>query len=511
MSGLRSAVLSGSMMILMIVLLRLAASRWLPRRLFPALWCAAALRLLVPVSLPFALSVWNLFKATGQTVRQSAQLAEKTRLFFVPQTGVPAVAAAAAPRVRLLALIWAAGVVLLAVYFLLGAVRFIRRFSQAAPADSAFLRTLRAELPVRCLLDIRCTTDSHAPLTYGVFRAVVLLPADMLCDRQTLRMVLTHELTHIRRRDCLRKLLLTVCVCLHWWNPLCWVMVRLANRDIELACDEQTLARLGSTYRKRYALTLVSLAARQTQALPLSSCFGRPAAEERIKVLMKARKIPVYLTIVAVVLTCTLVTALATQAQQPDAVTTVQEQSVSAPQKTASAEKQPEAAGTAAQEEITLMLPQTASVEEQPESAETPTQQADAAQSARWIFPLENSDAVVTQPYGTRTHPVTQKQSFHRGVDLAADEGDNVLAVADGTVLESAYDAACGYYILLQHADGTQTGYGHLQALLVDAGQNVQQGQIIATAGSSGWATGPHLHLDVIVDGEYVDPIETLQ
>ena len=57
--------------------------------------------------------------------------------------------------------------------------------------------------------------------------------------------MLAHELAHVRRRDCLRKLLLIACLCLYWWNPLVWAMVRLANRDMELACDEAVLRVLG--------------------------------------------------------------------------------------------------------------------------------------------------------------------------------------------------------------------------------------------------------------------------
>ena len=128
-----------------------------------------------------------------------------------------------------------------------------------------------------------------------------------------------------------------------------------------------------------------------------------------------------------------------------------------------------------------------------------------------YIFPLEDANAEVTNPYGWQAHPVTKQKSLHSGVDLAADYGTNVLAVADGTSLDCSYDAAYGYILTLEHENGVQTQYAHLSEFLVEPGDTVQQGQIIAKTGGSGWATGPHLHLGVLIDGEAVDPLEALK
>ena len=86
-----------------------------------------------------------------------------------------------------------------------------------------------------------------------------------------------------------------------------------------------------------------------------------------------------------------------------------------------------------------------------------------------------------------------------------------MLAAADGTVLMAEYNEAYGYFVQLEHEDGVQTFYAHLQELLVSPGDAVQQGQIIALSGSSGWATSPHLHLGVYIDGEAVEPLSALQ
>ncbi len=113
--------------------------------------------------------------------------------------------------------------------------------------------------------------------------------------------------------------------------------------------------------------------------------------------------------------------------------------------------------------------------------------------------------------YGWQENPVVKQKSLHPGADFVADYGTNVLAVANGIVLDCSYDAAYGYILTLEHENGVQTQYAHLSEFLVNAGAEVRQGQIIAKTGDSGWTTGPHLHLGVLIDGEAVDPLEALK
>lgn len=480
MSGVFNAVLSGSMLIAVLALVRMIAGKWLPKALLPTLWCIAAVRLLLPVGLPSRLSIWNLLRTQTAKTPSTAQVAETLVPFSAVQTG-SAVAAQTQRQGSWLLLLWAAGTLLLAAYILVGYVRFVRRFSRTATPISMQELPETDRLPGWILPRIRVTTLPCQPLTYGLVRPVVLLPVEVLADRQTLRMILTHELAHIRRRDCLRKLLFTVCLCLYWWNPLCWAMVYFANRDIELACDALVLKQLGEDRRKDYARTLLELAARQARPQPLCSSFGRPAAEERIQAIMKVKKLPLWLAMITVILLGMLVTVFATQAQ-PIALEVPQEASVEELQSPQALPQEQES------------LPEAA--EEADAEAETQTAPEEAVQETPgYVFPLEDPDTLITNPYGVKRHPVTQQESMHDGVDLDAPEGANVLAVADGTVTACEYDAA----------------YAHLQQQLVSAGDIVQQGQVIGLVGASGWTTGPHLHLAVRINGESVDPLAALQ
>jgi murein DD-endopeptidase MepM/ murein hydrolase activator NlpD len=95
---------------------------------------------------------------------------------------------------------------------------------------------------------------------------------------------------------------------------------------------------------------------------------------------------------------------------------------------------------------------------------------------------------------------------MHRGMDFSCSTGTNVLAAASGIVAEATYKSDYGYTVLITHTNGTQTRYAHMSQLLVKTGDVVTQGDVVGLSGSTGDSTGPHLHFEIIVDGERVDP-----
>ena len=139
---------------------------------------------------------------------------------------------------------------------------------------------------------------------------MVVLPEHLETDARRRMYILTHELVHIRSLDCLRKWLLTSALCVHWFNPLVWLMVYAANRDLELACDETVLRLLGDGSRKAYAGVLLEFAARKRPDLAFGSGFDQTAGEERIHHIMKYRKTS-YCILLITVLTLTLNAAAA--------------------------------------------------------------------------------------------------------------------------------------------------------------------------------------------------------
>jgi len=113
--------------------------------------------------------------------------------------------------------------------------------------------------------------------------------------------------------------------------------------------------------------------------------------------------------------------------------------------------------------------------------------------------------------FGWRQSPSTGKTRMHRGVDYSGRRGEPILALADGVVSFSGSVHAYGNMVELSHADGLTTRYAHNESNTVTVGQRVEQGQIIARLGSTGRSTGPHVHLEVHLNGEVVDPMLFIQ
>ena len=117
----------------------------------------------------------------------------------------------------------------------------------------------------------------------------------------------------------------------------------------------------------------------------------------------------------------------------------------------------------------------------------------------------------ISSTYGFRVHPVRNTRQFHEGVDFAAKRGSPILAVADGIVVFSGRRNGYGNLIDIRHRDGLVTRYAHNSANLVREGELIRQGQQIGTVGSTGTATGPHVHFEVIRNGRAVDPMPYLR
>lgn len=122
-----------------------------------------------------------------------------------------------------------------------------------------------------------------------------------------------------------------------------------------------------------------------------------------------------------------------------------------------------------------------------------------------WVTPC--SYTVLTSAYGWRIHPITGKESFHNGVDLANVTGTPIYATRSGTVTVATYNSVYGYYVQINHGDGFSSLYGHMTHYIVSVGQTVSAGQIIGYMGSTGWSTGPHLHFTIYYNGSTVNPM----
>lgn len=122
-----------------------------------------------------------------------------------------------------------------------------------------------------------------------------------------------------------------------------------------------------------------------------------------------------------------------------------------------------------------------------------------------FIWPCPASSRV-TSSFGDRSSPTEGASSNHKGMDIGASTGTNILAAASGEVIISTYSYSAGNYIMINHGGGVYTVYMHCSQLLASVGDQVSQGQVIAKVGSTGVSTGPHLHFGIRVNGTYVNP-----
>ena len=124
--------------------------------------------------------------------------------------------------------------------------------------------------------------------------------------------------------------------------------------------------------------------------------------------------------------------------------------------------------------------------------------------NANPVMPVNN--ARITSRFGYRTHPITGKNGFHTGLDLAAAEGTSVSAVYFGKVIKTGEDDSWGKYVIVEHSDGFETFYCHLSEIYAQKGAVIRQGETVGLVGSTGMSTGPHLHFEVRINGVRVNP-----
>lgn len=318
MSTLLTMSVTGGMMILVIVLLRLLLQNRLHRTVLLVLWLLAALRLLVPAFAASPISIYNLLPT--REAPAAVQIEVQPAPFVpseadVPETYVPAVnvpaadvPAASAPQAELsgmqiLGLVWLIGAVLCLAFFIGIHVRSLRQYRFAIPEE---------EPPTAPLGRVRLKRldTIQGPLVYGLLHPTILLPSDFPPkDSPEYEHILLHELRHVRNGDLWSKRLLLLVTCIHWFNPLVWVMLYLAAQDQEMRCDAQVIAKLGS--KKAYATTLVQAETRHLTRL-VETCFAFSATGSRLKAIAKAKLRPARSILIGILAAALLISCLGT-------------------------------------------------------------------------------------------------------------------------------------------------------------------------------------------------------
>ena len=415
----------------------------IPSRLLCWLWLAVGLRFALPWGIPLTLP-----RPRNENLAQAADtvqaLAEGPAPVALPAVQAPAVtAAAAAPWYtrltvwHLLAVVWAVGVLVLAVRAVAGYLR------------------LRRTVALACKTEDGCYSGScvPAPFTLGILRPRIYLPAALTgAARQA---VVLHERTHLRRHDPQTKPLYYAVVCLHWFNPLAWLAFRQLEREMESACDEAAVRGCDAAARNAYCESILQYAL-QGRMAPGSLAFGQGSVKTRIVHLLHYRKIGAGALLVCAAAVGLSVTACMMQPQVEEAT--------------------PETAQPAPVEA-------TAETPDTPETAVSFTANTaglpnldDPENSPRFLCPVDYEYISRYMDYA------------HRGDDLTADTGTPVYAAQDGVVTYAEFHSSYGNCVILDHGvglDGNRwaTLYAHMDDYAVAIGQTVKAGNSSAMWG----------------------------
>lgn len=310
----------GTVIILLIVVLRAVLINRLPKKTFLILWWIALIRLLVPFSIKSVTSIYSLLQSIYSDINP-VRTAQTTT--FLPihgnmleiANGLSEAMVQRTESISILSVIWLAGLLLCFGFFAVSYIKCYREFRFSLPVENDILEAWKEKHPLKRSLSIRQTETIAAPLSYGVIRPVILMPKNTEWKNiYQLRYVLEHEYVHIRRLDMLTKLIMIAAVCIHWFNPLVWVMYILFNRDLELSCDETVVRRFGMDIKSVYATALISMEEKKSGLTPLCNSFSKNAIEERIRAIMKIKKTSKFAVMISAVLVICVTGGFATSA-----------------------------------------------------------------------------------------------------------------------------------------------------------------------------------------------------
>jgi len=365
---------------------------------------------------------------------------------------------------------------------------------------------------------LRVSEAVPGPVLTG-WDGVILVPSELASQPEAARFALIHELVHLRRGDERDRLIGTALKTIFWFHwPLRQIEHHL-DAARELACDAEVMTVLGSGARKPYAATLISM---MRAGMEPASAFGadnRRQREMRIKAILSGKSFRARSTLLFLAGTSLAVSPIAVaQTLTTERVERIVPVYVRGETGDALPEHEPVVVAALADvpeaevHPVAAPSPVAAAVATaQPVPAIAPN--AEVSPTAPVVAPTFSHIAAqgrISSLYGERPSRPGGAPKFHHGVDIAAPEGTPVYAVEAGRVTHasSGYDghSAWGNTIVVDHGDGRESFYAHLADFDVSVGDRVEAGQQIGGVGQTGRVTGPHVHVEVHLDGERVDP-----
>lgn len=374
------------------------------------------------------------------------------------------------------------------------------------------LRNSMEEMGMSGKLQILSNNIISTPMLVGMFKTFLILPEVEMGEKE-LKVILKHELTHFKRRDLWVKSLTLAANAIHWFNPAAYRLTKNIDTFCELSCDEQVVSDMNMEERQFYGETILNVLCRvinQHSGIYATLAESKKGIERRLTHMMNVKNISKRMIIFSFVIAATLcimgftvassmnVTGRNTALKDNPGEYSINGVDESRPDDTIG--------------DLNSMQESIANSQDEKSSVLASSTLNDSNNDEKYLWPVTGYDHN-SATYGNRMHPVERTVVFHDGIDIPAPEGTPVLAANKGTVAEIGDNESDGNYVILNHGSDIQTFYSVLFGFaegLVE-GDTVQQGGVIGYVGSTGKATGNHLHFSLIIDGEYIDPISVFK
>ncbi|NIN72072.1 MAG: peptidoglycan DD-metalloendopeptidase family protein [Gemmatimonadetes bacterium] len=443
-----------------------------------ALWGLVLLRLVLPVGLASPFSI-------GSIVSQGTRASGAESSWIVEWPELQAAGGAAGfggqltgtgtePSLSGLPIValWLVGVVAVGASLVRRRRRYAGVIRNAAPVLDARAQSLtecwRNKFGVRRAVRLITSGELGTPFTWGSVRPVVYLPEAVLGheDAAVLESVIGHEIAHIKRWDDLQLVLQLIVSAFYFFNPVGWLSASRMREESERICDELVLSH-SDLSPAAYGRCIVAVAR-----------LGFPGEAGPLPALSNSKK------------------------RLQMRIRSMKKLKIAATRRLRVAYSLPTAFAFGV-----FLLPMASGA------------RSDTSSETELASPRQESDIALANPmpgsrvsaaWGPMINPFTGKEAHHRGIDLVGRAGARIHAAGDGVVEQATTEysggADHGTVVVLDHGGGIKTFYSHLESLAVQEGQRVSQGDVLGTQGATGKTTGPHLHFEVWVNGEYVDP-----
>lgn len=378
--------------------------------------------------------------------------------------------------------IWISVASLMLIYNLFSYFIFIinqKKHYISASNDEAneILNQLCNEMKIK---NVSCKISDNeiTPMTVGLFSKKIILSKEILKEKEY-EFILKHELFHIKNKDIEYKFLLLILNCIYWFNPIIYMFINQVEEILELNCDENVLKGEEHSERVKYAEILLNQIERTrnkkykfsmnfaNRRKNIMNRFSNIVDETKKKSIVNLATMSGILIIIAVLIIAII----------PNINFATQDDEI-----------------------LNKSYNQEEGQIEEEENNDIET----TDKTEKFINPLKDK-YTLTSRFGQRIH------NFHKGIDLATASGSDIVATKSGEVIFSSYEGAYGNLVIIQHTDSVKTYYAQCSKLNVNVGDKVNQGDVIANVGSTGNSTGPHLHFEIRINDECVNPQDYIE